>query len=517
MNKSRAKPQDSVVPLDHAAPAPSPQGRRACVIGAGLGGLALAIRLQAAGIETVVIEARSAPGGRAGAVEHGGFRFDAGPDAISDPAGFAELWGLTGDDMADAVTLLPISPACRFTWPDGTSFDLSDDEAALTREIVRFAPDELGGYEDFRRSADSLLGDFRTRLAALPAKGWSALLRALPQLGRHQAWRSLDGLISSFIEHDKLRAVLSFEALRSGANPQETSATAAVLLARQQHDGLWAVKGGTATLAAALAARFELLGGTLRLHDPVLHVHTIGNRASEVQTQSGWQERFDAVASNADLVHTYRDLLSETARGPEAARSLARKDYAPGLFVVHFALEGSWPGIPHRSVLMASRYTAMLDDIYQSGVLPQDSLIMLSHPTVTDPSLAPEGKSLFTAAVPVAHQGKLPIDWEVVGPMLEKRVLDEIGRRLVPDIHDRIITKFHRSPRDFALDFNSHLGSAWGLEPSRLQSWWLHARSRDARIANFYLVGASTHPGTGIGGVLASAKLTAKLMQEDLR
>lgn len=504
--------------------APSPlmfQGKRACVIGAGLGGLALAIRLQAAGIETTIVEARDRPGGRAGLISRDGFTFDTGPTAITDPSAFAELWALTGQDMGADVELLPVTPFCRFSWPDGVTFDLGNDEAALTREIARLSPSDLAGYDDYARLAAATLEDQRARQTDTHTgprtRQLAFLANALPVLARHQGWRSLHGLISRYIRHDKLRAALSFDVLREGGNPIDVSAMAASGHALEKQGGVWAAKGGTSHLIDAMARQFERLGGKLRLHDPVLHIHTLGNRVSEVEAQSGWKERFDAIASNADVVHAYRDLLSEIPRGPQMARSLSRQRFSPGMFVVHFALEGSWPGIPHRMVLMPSRYETLLDDIFEHGVLPQDFMVMLGHPSVTDPSLAPEGKSVFSAAVPVAHQGKLPIDWEQVGPLLEKRILDEIGRRLVPDIHDRIITKFHVSPRDFALDFNAHLGSAWGLEPTRLQDWWLRPANRDARLARFYLVGAATRPGAGIPNVMDSAKATAGLMLEDLR
>ena len=184
---------------------------------------------------------------------------------------------------------------------------------------------------------------------------------------------------------------------------------------------------------------------------------------------------------------------------------------------MHFGLEGTWPGIPHHTILFGPRYKGLLEDIYDHGVLPQDFSIYLHHPTVTDPSVAPPGKSTFYALIPVAHQGKLPLDWDAIGPMLEKRVLDEVGRRLIPDIHDRIVTKFHYAPRDFALDLSAHLGSAFSLEPILTQSAWFRAHNRDDKIRNFYLVGAGTHPGAGIPGVVGSAKATARLMLEDLR
>ena len=209
-------------------------------------------------------------------------------------------------------------------------------------------------------------------------------------------------------------------------------------------------------------------------------------------------------------------LEAEIARRRREAKALARKRFSPSLFVVHFGIEGSWPGIPHHMILFGPRYKGLLDDIYETGVLPQDFSIYLHHPTVTDPSMAPEGMSTFYALVPVANMGKLSVDWNQVGPLLEKRVLDEVGRRLIPDIHDRIVTKFHYTPRDFALDLNAHLGSAFSLEPILTQSAFFRGHNRDDTIDNFYLVGAGTHPGAGIPGVVGSAKATARLMLEDL-
>jgi len=208
--------------------------------------------------------------------------------------------------------------------------------------------------------------------------------------------------------------------------------------------------------------------------------------------------------------------MPDNTHAQRRAKSLGKKRYSPSLFVVHFGLEGTWPGIPHHMILFGPRYKGLLDDIYTHGVLPEDFSIYLHHPTVTDPSVAPEGKSTFYALVPVANMGKLPVDWDEVGPILEKRILDEVGRRLIPDIHSRIVTKFHYAPADFKTDLSAHLGSAFSLEPLLTQSAWFRAHNRDDAISNFYLVGAGTHPGAGIPGVVGSAKATAKLMLEDL-
>ncbi|MFT4025360.1 MAG: phytoene desaturase [Novosphingobium sp.] len=489
---------------------------RACVIGAGFGGLALAIRLQSAGVETTVVEARDKPGGRAYFWEKEGFTFDAGPTVITDPACLHDLWALTGHDLAEDVELMPVLPFYRLSWTDGVQFDYSNDEATLAREIARIAPDDLAGYEEFSAYAAHVYYQGYVKLGSVPFLDFTAMIKAAPALARYQAWRSVYSMVSSFMKSEKLREAFSFHTLLVGGNPMTTSSIYALIHKLEKDGGVWWAKGGTNRLIAGMVRHFERLGGKLRLGDPVVQVHTLGNRATEVECRSGWAERFDAVASNADIMHTYRELLESNPRGPGMAKKLAKRRFSPSLFVVHFGVEGTWPGIPHHTILFGPRYKGLLEDIYDHGVLPQDFSIYLHHPTVTDPSVAPPGKSTFYALIPVAHQGKLPIDWDQVGPLLEKRILDEVGRRFIPDIHDRIVTKFHYAPRDFALDLNAYHGSAFSLEPLLTQSAWFRGHNRDDKIENFYLVGAGTHPGAGIPGVVGSAKATAGLMLEDL-
>jgi len=493
-----------------------PSARRACVIGAGLAGLAAAIRLQASGIATTLIEARSAPGGCLRRWSKDGFTFEEGPSLIADPAPLRELWSLTGEDLGEALPLAEVTPACRFNWTDGAQFDLGVAEAELARQLARLAPGDLAGFEELRRWADMARIDGWQRLGESPLESPAAALRALPALARSQGWRSAWSLVGSYVKERHLREALAFPVLQAGANP--FTASALHLLGQVlpgSHSGWWPM-GGMVALAEALAARFEKLGGTVRLHDPVVRLHAVGNRITEVETQSGWHGHFDAVVSNADAIHTYRDLIKELPRGPHMASRLARRRYAPSAFSVHFALEGTWPGIPHQSVLFGPRYGELIADLFDHGVLPQDFMLTLNHPSVTDPAMAPAGKSVFRATIPVAHLGKLPIDWEVVAPLIEKRILGEIGRRLIPDIHDRVIHSFTTTPRDLALELNYHLGSAWSLEASALQSGPLRLPHRDPKLANLYLVGAATHPGAGVAGVLAGAKAACDMMLKEM-
>ncbi|MBC7986907.1 MAG: phytoene desaturase [Sphingomonadaceae bacterium] len=490
---------------------------RAAVIGAGFGGLALGIRLQSAGIETVIVEGRDKPGGRAYFWEKDGFTFDAGPTVITDPNCLDELWALSGASMAQDVELVPVHPFYRLNWPDGTNFDYSNNDVELTREIAKLNPRDVEGYRDFLRYSADVYEEGYRKLGAVPFLDFRSMLRAAPRLARHQAWRSVWSMVSSFVENDKLRQALTFHTLLVGGNPTSTSAIYALIHKLERDGGVWFAKGGTNRLVAGMVALFERLGGVLRLGDPVTHIETLGERATGLACASGWREEFDAVASNGDVVHTYRDLLTGTRRGERAAARLEKKRFSPSLFVLHFGVKGAWPGIPHHMVLFGPRYRGLLTDIYDHGVLAKDFALYLHHPTVTDPSMAPEGCSTFYALAPVPHLGKFPIDWDEIGPGYADRIIDHLEARMIPELRERIVTRFHYTPKDFAVDLNAHLGSAFSLEPVLTQSAYFRVHNRDDVVANLYFVGAGTHPGAGIPGVVGSAKATAGLMLDDLR
>jgi len=488
--------------------------KSAIVIGAGFGGLALAIRLQSAGVATTIVESRDQPGGRAYYWERDGFTFDAGPTVITDPDCLKELWQLTGRDMAEDVELIPVSPFYRLNWADGTNFDYSNDEQSLRGEIAKLDPADIAGYAKFLDYSAGVYHEGYEKLGHVAFLDFASMIKAAPALAKYQAWRSVYSIVSKYIRNEKLRQALSFHTLLVGGNPFTTSAIYALIHKLEKDGGVWFAKGGTNRLVAGMVTQFERIGGTMRLGDPVTSIETLGDRATGVTTQSGWHGEADAIAANSDIMHTYRDLLSGSRSAQRTRTSLERKSYSPSLFVVHFGIKGTWPGIPHHMILFGPRYKGLLDDIYNHGILSEDFSLYLHHPTVSDPALAPEGMSTFYVLAPVPHLGKFPVDWDEIGPILEKRILDEIGRRLIPDIHDRIVTKFSYTPKDFAGDLNAHLGSAFSLEPVLTQSAWFRVHNRDDHIPNMYFVGAGTHPGAGIPGVVGSAKATAALMLE---
>ncbi|RVT90450.1 phytoene desaturase [Sphingomonas crocodyli] len=489
--------------------------KRAAVIGAGFGGLALAIRLQAAGIDTTIIEARDKVGGRAYVWKRDGFTFDAGPTVITDPACLSALWSLSGHDIRADVDLVPVSPFYRLSWPDGDTFDYTNDDALLTRQIARLDPRDVDGYRRFLAYSAGVYVEGYEKLGAVPFLDFRSMLRAAPALARYQAWRSVYSIVSGFVRSEKLRQALSFHTLLVGGNPMTTSSIYALIHKLERDGGVWFARGGTNALVAGLARHFERIGGRIILGDPVTSISTAGDRVTAVTTARGGSQTFDAVASNADIVRSY-EMVRDHKRGQTAARRLKRKRFSPSLFVVHFGLRGTFADIPHHNILFGPRYKGLLDDIYGADRLAPDPALYLHHPSATDRTMAPKGCSTFYALAPVPHLGQHSPDWTEQGPHYQERIIDIVQARLIPDLRQRLVTSFHYTPVDFASDLGAHLGSAFSLEPRLTQSAWFRVHNRDDVLSNLYFVGAGTHPGAGIPGVVGSAQATAGLMIDDL-
>lgn len=489
--------------------------RSAIIVGAGFGGLALGIRLQSAGIATTILEARDKPGGRGYFWNRDGFVFDAGPTVVTDPPCLEELWALSGARMADDVELMPVKPFYRLNWPDGTNYDYSNDEDALRAEIRRIAPDDLAGYEKFQAYSQGVEREGYQKLGAVAFLDFASMVKAAPALARYQAWRSVYSIASKYVRNEKLRQALSFQTLLVGGNPMTTSSIYALIHTIEKRGGVWFARGGTNRLVAGMARHFERLGGQLRLAAPVDRITTNGNRATGVRLADGAHLIADMVATNGDVMHAYAHLLADHPRGQRVARRLGRKRWSPSLFVVHLGVRGHYPDVAHHSILFGPRYKGLLSDIYSNGRVPDDFSLYLHHPSVTDPAMAPDGCSTFYALSPVAHLGKAAADWDGdFGLRYRDAIIDELEARMLPGLRANIVESFHYAPTDFSRDLNAHLGSAFSLEPVLWQSAYFRTHNRDDVIDNLYFVGAGTHPGAGIPGVVGSAKATATLMME---
>ncbi len=491
--------------------------RRAAVIGSGFGGLALAIRLQAAGIPTTIFEGRDQPGGRAYVYRDDGFTFDAGPTVITAPGCLEDLFALAGERLADHVDLLPVMPFYRLFWEDGHSFDYSNDLVEVTRQIAARSPGDVDGYRRFLAYAEDVFAEGYTKLAHVPFLNLWSMVRAAPQLVRLEAYRTVYDIVARHIQDDHLRQAFSFHSLLVGGNPFATSSIYTLIHVLERTWGVTFPRGGTGALVRALVALFERLGGTIALNSQVARILTHDGAVTGLRTTDGREWTGDAVASNADVMHTYRTLLGDEPRAARPARALDRQRFSMSLFLVYFGTRRRHPHLAHHNVIFGPRYRELLGDIFDRGVLADDFSLYLHAPTVSDPSLAPPGCEAFYVLAPVPHLGKLDIDWTVEGPRYADRILAYLEARYIPGLRADLVTRRIFTPLDFKHELHAHHGSAFSLEPVLTQSAWFRVHNRDARIRGLYFVGAGTHPGAGVPGVVNSAKATAGLMVGDLR
>ena len=486
---------------------------RAAVIGSGFGGLAAAIRLQASGVATVLFEARDKPGGRAYVYEDSGFVFDAGPTVITAPHALDELFEIAGRRREDYVDFLPVAPFYRLFWSDGTTFDYAGAES-MEREIARVAPDDALGYARFVDYTRRVFERGYEELAATPFSNFSDMLRVAPSLARLRADRSVYATVARFVKNERLREALSFHSLLVGGNPFETSSIYTLIHYLERKWGVFFPRGGTGALVRALVRLFAELGGEVRLSCPVRKVEVErGERVRHWVTTNG-REPFDCVVSNADLHQTYGTLYADEPAARRMARKLDAAEWSMSLYVLYFGTDRPYD-LAHHNVLFGPRYRELLRDVFRGSSLPDDFSLYLHAPSVTDPSLAPPGCACFYVLSPVPHLGNAQLDWSALAEPYGERILTSL-ERLMPDLRRHVVVRRWMTPLDFQSDLLAKHGSAFSLAPLLTQSAWFRPHNRDASIPGLYLVGAGTHPGAGVPGVVNSGKATAKLVLGDL-
>ena len=485
---------------------------RIVVIGAGFGGLAAAIRLQAAGHDVVIVEKRDRAGGRAYVFRQDGFVFDAGPTIITAPAMIDDLFALGRRKTADYVRLVPLDPFYNVRFEDGSVFRYTGDHQRLRDEVRRFNASDVAGYERFCVAAERVF-DGAFPLIDRPFTTLADMIRVLPELVRLRADRSVARLAERFFQDERLRQVFSFHPLLIGGNPFDSSSIYALIHVLEKRWGVWFAMGGTGALVDALVRLFTELGGEMRLESAVrsIDVDPVSRRATSVQLDGGERLVADAVVSNADVAHTYRDLLPASARRVNTNRRVERLRYSMSLFVLYFGTDRRYEDVAHHEILMGPRYEGLLDDIFRSKTLSTDFSLYLHRPTATDRSLAPDGCDSWYVLSPVPHLGG-GTSWEKSAGPYRDAIVAYLERRYLPDLSRHIVTERIVDPRYFAGTLNSHLGSAFSVEPILTQSAWFRPHNRSEDIPNLYLVGAGTHPGAGIPGVLSSGKIVADMI-----
>jgi phytoene desaturase len=472
--------------------------------------------LQAAGLETVLFEARDKPGGRAYVFHRDSFVFDAGPTVITAPECIDELFELCGRRRRDYVELLPVLPFYRLIWQDGATLDYAGG-ASMKQQIAAFSSEDAEGYERFLAYSKKVFDKGYTALAAAPFSRFSDMLRVAPALARLRADRSVYQTVSRFVKDEHVRQALSFHSLLVGGNPFETSSIYTLIHHLERTYGVFFAKGGTSALVQALVRLYQELGGSLRLSTPVEHIELDrhGERTRHVVSSAGSHETFDCVVSNADVHHTYAKLYAGQPAALRAQQKLERSQWSMSLFVLYFGTNKPYE-LAHHTVLFGPRYEQLLRGIFHGHELPDDFSLYLHAPSVTDASLAPEGSAAFYVLSPVPHLGNAKLDWQKLGPVYKDRILAALERHM-PELRKHVVTCFWMTPEDFQRDLHAYQGAAFSLAPRLDQSAWFRPKNRDPNIPGLYLVGAGTHPGAGLPGVINSAKATAGLVLSELK
>ncbi len=486
-------------------PGLQPDAPVALVVGSGFGGLAAAVRLSARGYRVTVLEKLDAPGGRAYVHRRDGHVFDAGPTIITVPFLFEELWALAGRRLSDDVQLHRLDPFYRIRFDDGTQFDYSGDPDRMRAEVRRISPDDAAGYERFMAEADHC---YRLGFEALGDKAFDSvadLVQASPAILRMRGWRSLHTMVAAHLKHPKLRAAMSLQSLLIGGNPFSVTCIYSLINALERQWGVHWAMGGTGALVKGLVGLLTGLGGSLRVNAEVRRIEVDGGRATGVTLASGERLQADIVVSNADTAWTYKHLVEPQHRRHWTDRRISRGRYSMSLFVWYFGTDRTWPEVPHHMMLLGPRYKELLADIFRRHKLAGDFSLYLHRPTATDPAMAPPGRDTFYVLAPVPHLDS-GTDWQQQAEPYRRAIAEALERTVLPGLSGHITTSFMTTPQDFHDRLLSYKGAAFGLEPLLLQSAWFRPHNRSEDVDGLYMVGASTHPGAGVPGVLMSAR-----------
>ena len=489
----------------------------AIVIGAGLGGLSAAMRLGAKGYRVTVIDRLDRAGGRGSSISENGHRFDLGPTIVTVPEVFRKLWAACGRDFDADVDLRPLDPFYEIRWPDGSHFTARSDTAAMVEEVRRLSPGDVPGYLRFLKDSKRRYVVGYEGMVAEPMHRLWDTIKVLPEFARLRADRSILGHARARVKDERLRMALSFHPLFIGGDPCHVTSMYALVSHLEKEYGVHYAIGGVQAIADAMARVVEGQGGRLRLGVEADEILVRDGAAEGVRLAGGEVLRAPLVISNADAGHTYTRLLRNLPRRRWSDAKVGSRKWSMGLYVWYFGTTGTrdmWPDVGHHTILSGPRYEGLLRDIFVRGRLADDMSLYVHRPSVTDPGVAPEGGDTFYALSPVPHLGHAdPVDWAREEPVYREKVAREL-RKLIPGFEDHLSASLVFTPETFRDRYLSPLGCGFSIEPRILQSAWFRPHNVSEEAKGLFLVGAGTHPGAGLPGVVSSAEVMAKMIPD---
>jgi phytoene desaturase len=489
--------------------------RTAIVIGSGFGGLGVAARLAAHGFDVQIFEKRDKPGGRGYTYEIDGFKFDGGPTVITAPFMFDDIFELAGRCRRDYVEFVPVNPFYRIYNHEGRVFDYNGDPEFIHKQIGQWNQKDVEGYKEFIGTTQAIFQKGFVELADKPFLSIGDMVKIVPDLLRLQSHKTVYSYVSQFIEDEFLRRCFSFHPLLIGGNPFDSTSIYAMINYLEREWGVHYVMGGTGALVNALVKLIEELGGRFHYNAGVEEILVDGRRAKGIRLEDGTVHYADHIISNADVAFTYMKLIPSKSRGLRNSDLRYKKltRYSMSLFVIYFGTKRRYndSGLAHHNIILGKRYKDLLSDIFHKKHLSEDFSLYLHMPTLTDPSMAPEGHEAFYVLSPVPHLDA-GIDWNKAAKPYRDTIMQFLEDNYLPDLQENIVAEHYIDPLHFQNTLNSYKGSAFSVEPILTQSAWFRPHNRSEDFDNLYFVGAGTHPGAGLPGVLSSSKIAEDLI-----
>ncbi|MGD8321304.1 MAG: phytoene desaturase family protein [Gemmatimonadota bacterium] len=487
---------------------------KAVVVGGGFGGIAVACRLQAAGMDVTLVEKREKLGGRAYQLVDRGYTFDMGPSLITAPHIVDSIFQAAGRRLEDYVELMPLDPYYRIYFHDGTHLDYVGDPERMKAQMARFDAGDAANYDAFMDAVRPIFDAvIRDRLGSRPFDTLGTMLRFLPRMARMQAYLPVTTFVNRYFKDFRHRFIYSFHPLFVGGNPFATPAIYLMIPFLEREGGVWFTRGGMYSVVEALERLFVELGGTVRTGEEVREIVVEDGRATGVRTESGLHEA-DVVVSNADPGHTYGALVDRRHRRRWTDRKLARTDWSMSCFLLYIGTRRRYPQLEHHTLILSERYKGLLEDIFDEKILPNDFSMYLHAPTRTDPGMAPPGGESMYVLVPVANQ-RSGLNWSALKESFADRVLNFLEEWGLENLREEMEVLHIFTPEDFETELNATWGNAFAIEPRFTQTAWFRPQNRSEDVDGLYLVGAGTHPGAGVPGVLLSAEATYGCIAED--
>lgn len=484
---------------------------KAIVIGAGFGGIAAALRLRAKGYDVSLIDRCVALGGRAQVFERNGFKHDAGPTVITAPFLFEELFALFGEKFSDHVQLVPLTPWYRFHFSDNTQFNYGGTLEETLAEIARIEPADCDGYRSLLIHSEKIFDVGFVQLSSVPFHNFAMMLKQIPALLRLRSQDTVWKLVSRHLKNPKLRQAFSIQPLLVGGNPFDTTSIYGLIHYLERAYGVHFAMGGTAAITQALGGLMARQGIHVQLNTTVRRIDIVEGVARGVSLENGHSIEADLIVSDADPAHLYSQMIRPEQQAPSARLKLAVAEFSMGLFVLYFGTTRQYPEVAHHTIWLGERFRELLSDIFRDKVLAEDFSLYLHRPTATDPSFAPQGCDSFYVLCPVPNL-KGAIDWAQEGPRLQTRIVNALENTILPGLSTCITNDFYMTPENFRSDYLSAHGAGFSVAPLFHQSAWFRFHNKAEGIRNLFLVGAGTHPGAGLPGVLCSAKVMDALV-----